>query len=111
MTHVVATANTGPFNYAMYNAGASPIMKNVTAKGLGGILSLGYGVYNSNFTSTPQIDASHIEGITNGMVFNGSTDTRITNTRIVGNSDPLDSNPAGVQCRNTYDENLADVSC
>jgi len=58
--------------------------------------------------ASPQIDSSTLSGTTAG-VDGLRIGTRITNTRIVGGA--LDFDGAATNCRNTYDENLVDVSC
>lgn len=106
MTQVIATASGGNASFGVFNHYSSPKMTEGTATAADG--NDNYGVYNSNSGSEPQIRSSLLYGSTNAMRFGGSTGTRISDSQLVGG---IDADPAGVQCRNTYDENLADVTC
>ena len=108
MSQVTATASgASSNNYGVYNdVGVTPTMSHITASASGGTFN--YGAYNASMTTAPRIAHSSLSGSTNGMRFAGSTGTRIANTQISGG---IDADPGGVQCRDTYDENLADVIC
>lgn len=107
MTNVTATGEGGTASYGVWISG-SPRMTNVTAIG-SGALTINYGVFNSSSDDSPRIENSSLEGSTGGMRFHGSDiGTRISNTRIVGG---IANNPTGIQCRDTFDENLTNINC
>ena len=111
MTDVIAEASGSDGTRGVLNDSASsPTLTAVTATATGG--STSYGVFNVDSVSAPRIERSSLSGDTYAIKFTGSTGTRISNSRLVGGFD-ADPTPAilGDQCRDNFDENLADVTC
>ena len=107
MHNVTASVSGGTTsNYGVSNNVSSPTMYNVTASASGGGTS--YGVFNSSANSAPQIHASFFAGGTAGIDLGNSIGTRITNTLIAAG---IVNDPGGTQCRDTFDQTLANVNC
>lgn len=104
MNNVTASAGSFFNAYGIYSEHSSQTMFNVTFYASAGGTS--YGMYNSN--TSPTIRGSSLTGSTAGVHI-GSAATRISDTRIEGGISG--DSQGGIQCRNTYDENLADVDC
>ena len=107
MTGVTVTASGGSSeNFGVHIAGSSPTMTSVTATASGG--SNSSGVYNSAASSAPLIMDSVLKGGSFSMDFGGSAGTRIINSQL---KDGINADLPSVQCRDTYDGDLADVTC
>ena len=106
MTNVLATATGGANAYGVsVRLSSSPTMTNVHARASGGTSN--YGMYIEG--SDPFIQGSMMDGMTEGLWFDlGSAGTRVVNSRL---SSVYDGAPNSIQCRETFDNSLADVDC
>ncbi len=109
MASATSSSSTQSDSYGIYcRSDSSPIITNVIATGTGNA-GENYGFFNNSSSAT--IDSSELSGSTFGLHIGtvGSSGVYVTNTKIIGG---VDNDPQGTtECRNTYDENLNDITC
>ena len=94
--------------YGMFSTNNSIVsVSSSSISGSSPTATLSYGIYEVDNLSRTLVRSSVVSGNTDSFRFGGSTLTRIIDTLI----DSVDNDPAGAQCRETYNSNLTDVSC
>lgn len=110
-TRISVRADTGGSSSGIFNSDSSQRISNSSIQGVG--ISSSFGVFNSG-NSNPVISDSRIfgSGASTGVSFvfasGGGSRTRLIDTYL---PEGLVNNPAGVQCRDVYDDANNTITC